>query len=93
MAQDSRNRIQIGDASTVFWAEAHDAGQSKAAETVIGALMGVRIDEDMQAGRVRPILEGIAKAPVCRHLSITTQHIDASVGRAGAGRGYTCKET
>lgn len=61
LAQDSRNRIQIGDASTVFWAEAEDAESAEVAELVFGSTLGMPIDEAMQAGRVRPILEGIAK--------------------------------
>ena len=57
LERDSRHRIQIGDASTVFWADASDAQVAEAAEAVFGILLG--IDEDAQANKVRPILEKI----------------------------------
>jgi CRISPR-associated protein Csd1 len=57
LERDSRNRIQIGDSSTVFWADAAEAKIAEAAETVFGILLG--IDEEAQANKVRPILEKI----------------------------------
>jgi CRISPR-associated protein Csd1 len=55
LERDSRHRIQIGDASTVFWADASEARVSEAAEALFGVLLGV--DEEVQANKVRPILE------------------------------------
>jgi CRISPR-associated protein Csd1 len=57
LERDSRHRIQIGDASTVFWADACEAGVAEAAEALFGVLLGV--DEEVQASKVRPILEQI----------------------------------
>ena len=57
LERDSRHRIQIGDASTVFWADASEARAAEAAEALFGVLLGV--DEKAQANKVRPILEKI----------------------------------
>jgi CRISPR-associated protein Csd1 len=57
LERDSRHRIQIGDASTVFWADASQAEQADAAEAIFGMLLG--IDEALQVEKVRPILEKI----------------------------------
>jgi CRISPR-associated protein Csd1 len=57
LERDSRHRVQIGDASTVFWADASAAGVAEEAEALFGVLLGV--DEEMQASKVRPILEKI----------------------------------
>jgi CRISPR-associated protein Csd1 len=57
LERDSRHRIQIGDASTVFWADASEAVVAEAAEALFGVLLGV--DEEVQVNKVRPILEKI----------------------------------
>jgi CRISPR-associated protein Csd1 len=54
----SRNRIQIGDASTVFWADASDAETAEEAEGVFAALF-TDIDEATQATKVGVLLEKI----------------------------------
>ena len=54
----SKNRIQIGDTSTVFWADASDADAAEEAEGVFAALF-TDIDEGAQAQRVRTVLEKI----------------------------------
>lgn len=60
LERDSRHRIQVGDASTVFWADASDAEAASEAEALFGALLGdLPVDETMQAGRVRAVLEKI----------------------------------
>lgn len=60
LAKDSKNRIQIGDASTVFWADASDAETAEAAQDIW--LAGFAdIDEAQQSERVRNVLEGLRK--------------------------------
>lgn len=54
----SRNRLQIGDASTVFWADASDAATAHLAEDAFLAMFD-GVDEDKQAGEVRAILDKI----------------------------------
>jgi len=51
------NRIQIGDASTVFWADASDARAAETAESVFGNMFD--IDEAAEAGKVGAILQRI----------------------------------
>jgi CRISPR-associated protein Csd1 len=58
LEKGSRNRIQIGDASTVFWADASNAELVEEAEGTFAAMFG-GIDEEMQAGKVGVILEQI----------------------------------
>jgi CRISPR-associated protein Csd1 len=55
------NRVQIGNTSTVFWADASDRGTASAAEDVFGAMFGIEVDEIAQAERVGDILNGIRR--------------------------------
>jgi CRISPR-associated protein Csd1 len=52
LERDSANRIQIGDASTVFWADAADADAAADAEALFGAM----IDEGSEAQKVGAVL-------------------------------------
>ena len=54
----SRNRLQIGDASTVFWADASDVGAARTAETIFPAWFN-EVDENVEAKNVGAILEKI----------------------------------
>ncbi|HEU5018171.1 MAG TPA: type I-C CRISPR-associated protein Cas8c/Csd1 [Pseudolabrys sp.] len=58
LSKGSRNRIQIGDASTVFWADTSDAAVAETAESTFGAMFS-DIDETTQAGKVGDILKRI----------------------------------
>lgn len=49
---DDRHRIQIGDASTVFWADASDAQVAEAAESFFSAWFASQPDEGIEAGKV-----------------------------------------
>lgn len=56
LERDSKNRIQIGDASTVFWADASDG----IAEAAFGTMFGEqKIDEGSEAAKVGAVLERI----------------------------------
>ena len=55
----SKNRIQIGDTSTVFWADAGNAETAEEAEGIFAALIGSEIDEAMQASKIGAVLEKI----------------------------------
>ena len=52
------NRLQVGDASTVFWADASDADTTQVAESVFGSWFS-EVDETVQAGKVGAILKRI----------------------------------
>lgn len=58
LSKGSKNRIQIGDASTVFWADASDAETAETAEDVWLAAFS-EIDETQESARVRSVLEGL----------------------------------
>jgi len=59
LEKDSGHRFQIGDASTVFWADASDAKVAKQAEGCIFAMFN-DVDEEAQArDHVKPVLEAI----------------------------------
>ena len=54
------HRIQIGDASTVFWADASEADAVEEAEGVFAALLGADgADETVQAKKVGAILQAV----------------------------------
>lgn len=61
LASGSPNRVQIGDASTAFWAEAAEGEAAAVAEATFASALGLEIDEQLQANKVRPILEGLAR--------------------------------
>jgi CRISPR-associated protein Csd1 len=57
LEKGSRHRIQIGDASTVFWADASDAGAATDAEDIIASFLGV--NETTENAKVADILKAI----------------------------------
>lgn len=60
LAPGSRQRIQIGDTTMVFWAEAADMVQSEAAEDLFSVLAAPPTDEQ-EAASVRDKLQAIAE--------------------------------
>ncbi len=59
LVHGGRQRIQIGDTTTVFWAEAADPEQSEAAEDLFAMLAEPPTDEE-EAARIRDRLQAIA---------------------------------
>lgn len=58
----NRQRLQIGDTTVVFWAEADDAGQAEEAELTFGELLnGVAEDDANATQKIRTVLENVAK--------------------------------
>ena len=60
-SEHNRQRIQIGDASVVFWAEAADTEESEAAELAFEALLNPPTDDEKEVALVRQMLEKVAK--------------------------------
>lgn len=59
---DNFQKLQIGDTTVVFWAEADDAEQAEEAELTFGALLnGVTADDDSEAQKIRDVLDNVAK--------------------------------
>lgn len=59
--EHNRQRIQIGDASVVFWAEAEDSGQAEAAESLFAYLLDPPPDDSSEAEKLRRVLDAAAK--------------------------------
>ena len=60
LEKDSGHRMQIGDASTVFWADATDFKASEEAEGFFAALLGGDlVDESIQAKKVAAVLHAV----------------------------------
>ncbi len=59
LEKGSTHRIQIGDASTVFWAEAEDAAVAQEAEAFFAAYADPKADEAINTGRIAAQLEKI----------------------------------
>ena len=68
LGQDSKNRIQIGDASTVFWADASNAAAIELAESAFGAMFA-GVDEATQAAKVGDILKRIRNGQPLREFA------------------------
>lgn len=60
-SESNRQRLQIGDASVVFWAEAERAEQAEAAEFTFASLLSPPPDDSKEGEKVRRILDGIAQ--------------------------------
>lgn len=57
LGRDSGHRIQIGDASTVFWAEAPDDMAAREAEDFFASFMGA--DEKAEARKIEAVLKSL----------------------------------
>lgn len=57
----NRQRLQIGDTSIVFWAEAADGEQAAQAESLFADLLGDRPTDEQEAARIRTELEKVQK--------------------------------
>jgi CRISPR-associated protein Csd1 len=68
LSKDSKNRIQIGDASTVFWADASNAPAAELAESAFSAMFA-GVDEATQAAKVGNILKRIRNGQPLREVA------------------------
>jgi CRISPR-associated protein Csd1 len=71
--KDSRNRIQIGDTSTVFWADASDASIAEVAESAFGAMF-TGVDESSEAGKVGDVLKRMRNGQPLRDFAPELAH-------------------
>lgn len=60
-SEHNRQRLQIGDTSIVFWAEAEDADQAEQAELTIESLLNEPPSDSQEAARLREVLQQVAK--------------------------------
>lgn len=69
----SRNRIQVGDTTTVFWADASGSGGQQAADAAdiwAAAALAPRSDQE-EAGKVKDLLQVVAKGLPAAELGTT----------------------
>lgn len=57
----NRQRLNIGDATVIFWAEADDPEEAEAAECIFAALTNDRDTDEQATAKLRHVLEVIAK--------------------------------
>ncbi len=60
-SEHNRQRLQIGDASVVFWAETNDTEQAHEAELTFELLLNAPPDDSQEAAQLRSVLEQVAK--------------------------------
>jgi len=59
--EHNRQRLQIGDTSVVFWAEAKNSAAAARAELTFADILNPPPEDSKEAERARTILEGVAK--------------------------------
>ena len=60
-SEHNRQRIQIGDTSVVFWAEAANAQDAEQTEFTFASLLNTGPDDVQESARVHDVLEKVAK--------------------------------
>lgn len=64
--EHNHQRLQIGDASVVFWAEGESAGEAAAAEDLLWNMFDPPADDDSEAEKLRLVLNAVASGrPMC----------------------------
>jgi CRISPR-associated protein Csd1 len=66
--EHNHQRLQIGDASVVFWAEADSAGEAAAAEDLLWSMFDPPADDDSEAEKLRLVLNAVASGRPMRDL-------------------------
>lgn len=66
--ESNRQRLQIGDASVVFWAEAANVAQADAAETLFWEMLDPPADDASETNNLRRALEKVARGCALREL-------------------------
>lgn len=67
--ESNRQRLQIGDASVVFWAEATSDAQAEAAETLLWEMLDPPADDASETERLRQALDAVASGRALRELN------------------------
>ncbi|MCW8125117.1 type I-C CRISPR-associated protein Cas8c/Csd1 [Microbulbifer halophilus] len=68
LRKGSRQRLQLGDTSVIFWAEAGSADQAKVAEGAFADLLNPPTTDASETDKLRPTLEAVAKGRPLREL-------------------------
>jgi CRISPR-associated protein Csd1 len=59
--EHNRQRLQIGDASVVFWAQANDVCQADAAENLMASFFNPSPDDAQETGKLRSALDAVSQ--------------------------------
>lgn len=68
--EHNRQRMQIGDASVVFWALADTPEQASSAELVFADLLSPPNDDAQESAKLRTVLDAVAKGRPLRELGL-----------------------
>lgn len=66
--EHNRQRLQIGDASVVFWAQSATPAQAVAAESTFWSMLEPPSDDGQEAEKLRGVLDAVAKGRPLREL-------------------------
>ncbi len=66
--EHNRQRLQIGDASVVFWAHSTDASQATQAEATFWSMLEPPSDDGQEAEKLRSVLSAVAQGRPLREL-------------------------
>ncbi len=64
----NRQKLQIGDATTVFWAEADTPAKAEAAESTLAAFLDPRTDDGSETDKLRNVMESVSQGRSLRDL-------------------------
>ncbi|WP_250459460.1 type I-C CRISPR-associated protein Cas8c/Csd1 [Microbulbifer litoralis] len=68
LRKGSRQRLQLGDTSVVFWAEADSASQAEKAEGVFADLLNPSATDASETAKLRPALDAVVKGRPLREI-------------------------
>jgi len=66
----NRQRLQIGDTTTVFWAQARTLEQALEAEQLLADWLNPPSDDTQEAARLRTVLDAVANGQALRKLNL-----------------------
>ena len=71
--EHNRQRMQIGDATVVFWATAADAEQAERAEWCFADLLSPPADDASEAAKLRTVLDAVSAGRPLRELALSLE--------------------
>lgn len=67
-SEHNRQRLQVGDATVVFWAKADDTRQAEAAEDLMASFLNPPPDDEQETQKLRSALEAVSQGRPLREL-------------------------
>lgn len=69
-SEHNHQRLQIGDATVVFWAQAENDENAKAAESLMEAFFNPPSDDGQETQKVRDVLDAVSKGRPLKELNL-----------------------